>query len=78
MRIRQSDWEDASGTYVQDDNKRLWRIIGFISEPTVILEPVIEANRNSLAAHDTRFKRYIVMGSAESDSFQRLAPMAQG
>jgi hypothetical protein len=52
VKIAKEDWAAASGSIVQDAEGRLWRIVGFIDEPAVILDPVIE--RDPLRADDRR------------------------
>jgi hypothetical protein len=69
MEIKQDDWQDASGSYVQDTTGRLWRIIGFIDRPAVILDPVAGDDQ-----FDERRRQTVIMGSLQSQEFTRLVP----
>ena len=71
MNIPRNEWQDASGKLVEDDNGQLWRVIGFIDQPTVILEPV-KLQGNPMQQTDTRQRAYEVMGSETSKRFHRL------
>ena len=68
--IPREEWAEASGSYVEDNSGRLWRIIGFIDSPTVILDPVNICNHDSIEPE--RVRQYLVMGSRNADEFHRL------
>jgi hypothetical protein len=67
VRIPHDEWSEASGKLVEDDDGKLWRIIGFIDQPTVILDPVMIHGET-----DLRTRAYEVMGSLNSKRFHRL------
>ncbi len=71
MNIPPQEWQDASGKLVEDDSGKLWRIIGFIDKPTVILEPV-KLQGHPMQQADDRQRAYEVMGSETSKRFHRL------
>ena len=71
MEIPRDEWAEASGKLVEDDEGHLWRIIGFIDQPTVILAPVKTA-ASSMQRIDDRTTAYEVMGSPNSKRYHRL------
>lgn len=70
MNIKHDEWAEASGGYVQDTTGKLWRIIGFIDHPAVILDPVAEVSD----LYDERQRQTVIMGSVQSEEFTRLVP----
>lgn len=73
MKIAREDWPTASGGIVQDTDGRLWRIVGFIDQPAVVMEPVIERD---VAHADDRRQIVEIMGCPNSERFHRLIPEA--
>lgn len=63
MIIKREDWAAASNGIVEDRQGGLWRIIGFLDRPTVILEPI---PANELTSPP---RQYVVMGSPNSEDF---------
>lgn len=75
MQIPESEWADAAGSYVIDASGNLWRIVGFVDRPTVILDPVKpQSSPGVVAMKDDRKRQYLVMGSSNSTGFRRLIP----
>jgi hypothetical protein len=66
MRIPKDRWEEASNGIVRDKRGELWRIIGFIDRPAVIMRAIDpEADRQELV---------MIMGSPISDGYEWLVP----
>ncbi len=72
MIIPREEW-GSENRLVIDDQGKLWRIIGFISDPAVILDPVIEKGAEAPWIEE-RQRMTIVMGSNQSKDFRRLIP----
>jgi hypothetical protein len=73
--IPSAQWSEASGGYVVDERGQLWRIVGFIDRPTVILDPVrVLPEPGTVTVTDKRQRQYLIMGSPNSKEFQRLIP----
>lgn len=66
MNILPEDWQSTSGTYAQDRAGDVWRIIGFIDRPAVILERLGEAS--------PPVRETVIMGSPHSKEWVRLIP----
>jgi hypothetical protein len=66
MEIKREDWEEASNGIVEDRHGGLWRIIGFLDRPTVILDPVRPSAPMKELMPD---RQYVVMGSPVSDDY---------
>jgi hypothetical protein len=72
VNIPHSEWPEAAGKLVQDDRGGLWRIIGFIDRPAVILDPVVIVGENE----DDRTRQTLIMDSPLSREFRRLVQEA--
>jgi hypothetical protein len=70
VNIPESEWHEAAGKLVQDERGGLWRIVGFIDRPTVILDPVVIVGENE----DDRTRQTLIMDSPLSREFKRLVP----
>jgi len=73
MNIPQSEWAEASGSLVQDANGKLWRIIGFIDRPAVLLDPVELVGEEE----SDRSRQTLIMGSPLSREYVRLVPQSE-
>lgn len=71
MKIAREDWPAASGGIVEDDDGRLWRILGFIDQPAVVLAPIIEGDRPA-GQPDDRHQVVEILGCPNSERFHRL------
>lgn len=71
MNISPDDWKAASGSYVEDDSGELWRLIGFIDRPAMILSPIKMAGAPH-AQLDGRSQMTVIMGSEQSKQFHLL------
>ncbi len=73
MNIPHEEWQEAAGGLVQDAQGHLWRIVGFIDRPAVLLNPVTtqeEVDR----AEPPRPQMTVIMGSPVSEEYTRLVP----
>lgn len=68
MEIREEDWAEASGGVAQDGHGGIWRIIGFINQPAVILEPVDMLAQEMSGGG----QRAVIMGTEHSENWAWL------
>lgn len=71
MKIQAEEWQSASGSYVEDDNRQLWQLVGFIDQPAMILAPV-KIQGSPMSKADNRTQQVIIMGSKLSEQFHLL------
>lgn len=73
MNIPHEKWSQASGGYVLDAQGKLWRIVGFIDRPAIVLDPVrISDPAEDAPAGDVRQRETVIMGTPHSKDFQWL------
>lgn len=67
LTIPHDQWAEASGGLVEDDRGGLWRIVGFIDRPAVMLDPVKLAGED-----DDRQRQVLVMSAPITAEYHRL------
>jgi hypothetical protein len=72
VKIQRDDWGRASGSLVIDGNAQLWRIVGFIDQPAVILDPVRIEGQDDKRQRDT-----VIMGCVNSEDLTWLEGSAK-